>query len=288
MKFEVWLQEQKRLRPLIFLLTFYFLLLAFISLSGFYQLIFVSVWYIEVPHFMDIGPAQALYPIVDHNFNLPPNALMHDVFNYMTNSPFVCVDSYALANASRSFYFTLHNFTENSPAYVPSLIRWDAALVDLGKNIPLDLTKYQTVLHWIIVSDLLPWINPEYMGKLNRNGVVIGDLANIYDLHVYHPSFLGIRGKSPEYMFLYIFADNDLRTVCQRPVLSAEGSILQLRVLELLEKDVTLASSDEIILRALGYRLPGSVSDYTLPSVASNKDILSWPLGGETSRFRRR
>jgi|JI102314A1RNA_FD_contig_41_2861539_length_1132_multi_2_in_0_out_0_2 hypothetical protein len=113
------------------------------------------------------------------------------------------------------------------------------------------------------------------MGKLNRNGVVIGDLANIYDLHVYHPSFLGIRGKSPEYMFLYIFADNDLRTVCQRPVLSAEGSILQLRVLELLEKDVTLASSDEIILRALGYRLPGSVSDYTLPSVASNKDILS-------------
>ena len=54
---------------------------------------------------MDIGPAQALYPIVDHNFNLPPNALMHDVFNYMTNSPFVCVDSYALANASRSFYF---------------------------------------------------------------------------------------------------------------------------------------------------------------------------------------
>lgn len=112
------------------------------------------------------------------------------------------------------------------------------------------------------------------MEELKRNGVLIGDLANIYDLHVYHPSFLGIRGKSQEFLFLYILTDTDLRTFCKRPALDAAGNMLQLHVLELFEKDVALATSDEIILRGLGYRLPGPVSDYTLPPV-SDEDILA-------------
>lgn len=97
---------------------------------------------------MDIGPAQALYPIVDSNFKMPPNALMHDVFNYIAHSPFVCVDSHSLANSIRRYYFTLLDLTEHSPTYVPGMIRWEAALVDLGaENVPSDLTKYQTVFH---------------------------------------------------------------------------------------------------------------------------------------------
>ena len=90
----------------------YILLLYFIAVFGFYELVVVSDSFIAVEHFMHIGPASELYPFGAKNGVLPPNAMMYDVFAYIAQQRFEVVDGQAFANSSRALYLKLGGITD--------------------------------------------------------------------------------------------------------------------------------------------------------------------------------
>lgn len=53
---------------------------------------------IPVPHFMDIGPNEPLYPFGGKYGEIAPNAHLYDLFHYAAQEEFVGVDSWKFSN----------------------------------------------------------------------------------------------------------------------------------------------------------------------------------------------
>jgi len=227
---------------------------------------------IPVPHFMDIGPNEPLYPFGGKDGEIAPNAHLYDLFHYAAQEEFVGVDSWKFSNWSRALYYE-HGYTDHSP-YKESLLNGklsiDKAIAGLGLNLidmglgwPEGLTKKQAVYYWIFATDLYQTLAWDKVTGLQWYGVNFKYIGLTVDSFLHNP--LKYDNFNLDAFIEFSERENYFRYKLGLPPLPVNALHQLAAIHMMLHTDILHIMRDPILTTAFGFSMLEPKSDYLYP-----------------------
>lgn len=227
---------------------------------------------IPVPHFMDIGPNEPLYPFGGKYGEIAPNAHLYDLFHYAAQEEFVGVDSWKFSNWSRALYYE-HGYTDHSP-YKESLLNGklsiDKAIAGLGLNLidmglgwPEGLTKKQAVYYWIFATDLYQTLAWDKVTGLQWYGVNFKYIGLTVDSFLHNP--LKYDNFNLDVFIEFSERENYFRYKLGLPPLPVNALHQLAAIHMMLHTDILHIMRDPILTTAFGFSMLEPKSDYLYP-----------------------